>query len=234
MHRSAAGPSLTPGSVVRALKWYYAPLRLPLGGFRPAQEGLSSSVPGCPCIPRPLRRGVLGGCTSQVFPTSIGLRLSGPGSAPPCPLHAEAPNGAADFALCCGLQVCSPSLMRTLSAGIDAGLSASRRRPATRRLGPYRDRTLTGKPNTACLDTPHHRRPKLTHPGLVKSVQRGLWVPRIDPPASVSPGSRLHADFASSWVTPARRLTMGRTPCLVGGGVHVLTGFSPYHMMYTS
>jgi len=62
---------------------------------------------------------------------------------------------AADFASCYGLQVCSPSFVRTSSAGIDAGLSASRRRPATRRLGPYRDRTLTGKPNTACLDTPH-------------------------------------------------------------------------------
>ena len=107
--RSAAGPSLTPGSVVRALERYYAPLRLPLGGSRPAQEGLSSSVHDSPCIPRPLRRGVLGGCVSQVFPTSMGLRLLGPGSAPPCPLHSEEYNGAADFALCCGLQVCSAS-----------------------------------------------------------------------------------------------------------------------------
>jgi len=62
-----------------------------------------------PCIPRPLRRGVLGGCVSQVFPTSMGLRLLGPGSAPPCPLHSEESSGAADFALCCGLQVCSTS-----------------------------------------------------------------------------------------------------------------------------
>ena len=109
MPRSAAGPSLTPGCVVRALSRYYAPLRLPLGGSRPAQEGLSSSVHDSPCIPRPLRRRVLGGCVSQVFPTSMGLRLMGPGSAPPCPLHSEESNGAADFALCCGLQVCSTS-----------------------------------------------------------------------------------------------------------------------------
>jgi hypothetical protein len=109
LHRSAAGPSLAPGCVVRALSRYYAPLRLPLGGSRPAQEGLSSSVHDSPCIPRPLRRGVLGGCVSQVFPTSMGLRLMGPGSAPPCPLPSEEYNGAADFALCCGLQVCSAS-----------------------------------------------------------------------------------------------------------------------------
>ncbi len=109
MHRSAAGPSLALGCVVRALGRYYAPLRLPLGGSLPAQEGLSSSVHDAPCIPRPLRRGVLGGCVSQVFPTSMGLRLLGPGSAPPCPLHSEEYNGAADFALCCGLQVCSVS-----------------------------------------------------------------------------------------------------------------------------
>jgi hypothetical protein len=50
-------------------------------------------------------------------------------------------------------------LPRPLSAGFAAGLSAGPgqslglpRRSATRWLGPYRDRTLTGKPCTAYLD----------------------------------------------------------------------------------
>src|SRR5438045_6095203 len=36
-----------------------------------AEEGLSSSPQDCPCIPRPLRRGVLDGCASQGFPASV-------------------------------------------------------------------------------------------------------------------------------------------------------------------
>ena len=52
-----------------------------------------------------------------------------------------------------------------------------------------------------------NRHRKLTHHGLVKSVQRGLWIPRLDPPASFCTGSSLHADFASGWVMPARRST---------------------------
>src|SRR2546427_10523812 len=51
---------------------------------------------------------------------------------------------------------------RALSAGFDGGISppfSIRRRSATRRLGPYRDQTFTGKPNAASLDT--HRRSAL-------------------------------------------------------------------------
>src|SRR6266852_4754845 len=39
-----------------------------------------------------------------------------------------------------------------------------RRRSATRRLGPYRDRTFTGKPRTASLDTQFFRTPASSPP----------------------------------------------------------------------
>src|SRR6266567_8077676 len=39
-----------------------------------------------------------------------------------------------------------------------------RRRSATRRLGPYRDRTFTGKPLTASLDTQFFRTPASSPP----------------------------------------------------------------------
>src|SRR6266699_229115 len=51
---------------------------------------------------------------------------------------------------------------RTWSAGFDGGISPSfsiRRRSATRRRGPYRDRTFTGKPLTASLDAQFFRTP---------------------------------------------------------------------------
>ena len=72
---------------------------------------------------------------------------------------------------------------RPLSAGFDAGLSAGpgrslglRRRSATRRLGPYRDRTLTGKPCTAYLDA----LPKLLNTRILSSAAaaRLAWLPR--------------------------------------------------------
>src|SRR5258708_36313508 len=48
---------------------------------------------------------------------------------------------------------------RTLSAGFDDRISPDRRRSATRRLGPYRGQTFTGKPIAASLDTQCFRTP---------------------------------------------------------------------------
>jgi len=44
-------------------------------GLRPTEEGLSSSPMDSPCIPRPLRRRVPGGCTSQGFTASVAFAL---------------------------------------------------------------------------------------------------------------------------------------------------------------
>ena len=52
------------------------------------QEGLSSSVIGCPCVQHPIRRRVLGGCAFQVFTADYefhGLRPIPRGSAPSWP-----------------------------------------------------------------------------------------------------------------------------------------------------
>src|SRR5258708_9185062 len=94
-------------------------------------------------------------------------------------LYARAFDDAADFALCCGLQDCSPSMLKALSAGFDAevtpGLrwnSGFRRRSTTRRLGPYRDRTFTGKHITACSGHTHSRMPL----SGIQEVTRS-WIP---------------------------------------------------------
>src|SRR5207245_10504992 len=79
LHSPAAGPSLGWGSVVPALRAVLCPAPTPSGPGPTAahtapllaQEGLSSSVNDCPDIPRPLRRRVLDGCTSQRFTASL-------------------------------------------------------------------------------------------------------------------------------------------------------------------
>ena len=115
-----------------------------------AAFALPRRVSPVPCSPlsafrAPYAGGFFAGA-SQLFPASVGLRPLGPGSAPPLTSRScgRSPNGAAGFALCYGLRTCSPTLSRALSAGFDAGLSASpgcclglRRRSATQRLGPY-------------------------------------------------------------------------------------------------
>jgi len=47
-----------------------------------AQWGLSSSVGDCPDIPRPLRRRVLDGCTSQGFTASVAFAVFSPARLP--------------------------------------------------------------------------------------------------------------------------------------------------------
>ena len=109
-----------------------------------AEEGLSSSPTDCPCMPRPLHRRVLGGCTSQVFPASVAFahlcraRL---------PLVRPWPGGITMRQTSRNAAACR--FARRPQDGFDRGLRrpdfAGRRRSATRRLGPYRDRTFTGK-----------------------------------------------------------------------------------------
>jgi hypothetical protein len=86
---------------------YYARLRLPLGWvptrrsplpFFLTQEGLSSSPMDFPCIPRPLRRRVLDGCTSQGFTASVAFADLRPARLPLVPDRSGASNDAADFA----------------------------------------------------------------------------------------------------------------------------------------
>lgn len=159
----AAGPSLGRGSVVP----------LPDGGtlpgsdslsllLRASEEGLSSSVSDCSCIPRPLRRGVPGGCTSQGFTASVAFAVFSPARLPLVPRF---PRGclttrqtSRDAADC--------RVARLPKEDVVSGLRrpdfAGRRRSATRRLGPYRDRTFTGKPLTASLDTPEVCTPAIT------------------------------------------------------------------------
>src|SRR5205085_12148605 len=64
----AAGPSLSQRSVVAGLPTVLCPAPTPSGQEASrSPEGLPSSDRDCPCIPRPLRRRVLDGCTSQGF-----------------------------------------------------------------------------------------------------------------------------------------------------------------------
>jgi hypothetical protein len=164
-------PGLPSGGVLLSppCKRYYARLRLPLGPV-PArlaplphlltQAGLSRSPSDCPCLPRPLRRGVLGGCTSQGFTASMAfadLRAArlplAPGSLRGC---LTTPQTARDAADCRWARPPEEGFVSGLRRGDFAPFSM-RRRSATRRLGPYRDRTCTGKPLGAYLDAPPAR-----------------------------------------------------------------------------
>jgi len=154
----AARPSLGRGSVVPSPPAVLCPAPSPSRrAHAPTEEGLSSSPRDCPCIPRPLRRRVLGGCTSQGFTASVAFANLSPAR---LPLVLQLPGGcltarqtsrhAADCRFACRPE-----------DGFDSGLHrpdfAGRRRSATRRLGPYRDRTYTGKPLGAYLDAPQAR-----------------------------------------------------------------------------
>src|SRR6266542_1420801 len=154
----AARPSLGRGCVVPALVTVLCPAPTPSRlAVAQAEEGLSSSPTDYPCIPRPLRRGVLDGCASQGFTASVAFADLSPARLPLLPWS---PRGC--------LTTRQPSLhaadcrfARPPREGFVSGLRradfAARRRSATRRLGPYRDRTYTGKPLGAYLDTPQAR-----------------------------------------------------------------------------
>ena len=164
----AARPSLGRGSVVPALQTVLCPAPTPSGPGPTAahtapllaQEGLSSSVNDCPDIPRPLRRRVLDGCTSQGFTASVAFALESRARLPLVPLP------GCVTTLQTSLDAADCQLARPPREGFVSGLRRGdfapfsiRRRSATRRLGPYRDQTFTGKPNAASLDT--HRRSAL-------------------------------------------------------------------------
>src|SRR5438477_8663906 len=70
---------------------------------------------------------------------------------------------------------------RTLSVGFDGRISPNRRHSATRRLGPYRGQTFTGKPNAACLDT--HRGSSLRQ-ALHRSVEAAARFAVLTPGAA--------------------------------------------------
>ena len=72
---------------------------------------------------------------------------------------------------------------KALSAGF-----GFRRRPATRLLGHYRDRTFTGKPNAAYLDTPENPPYRHTQAGTVHEA--GTCPVRIGRAADRSPVGR--------------------------------------------
>jgi len=172
-------PGLPSDRVVlsRPSQRYYARLRLPLGRVptrpRPlphllTQEGLSSSPTDCSCIPRPLHRRVLGGCTSQGFTASVAFADLSPARLPlvrrflgGCLTMRQPSLHAAD---CRVARLPEEGFVSGLRRGDFAPFSI-RRRSATRRLGPYRDRTCTGKPLGAYLDAPQAR-----HSGKLSTV----------------------------------------------------------------
>src|SRR5437016_2376797 len=177
LHSPAAGPSLGRGFVVPSLPTVLCPAPTPSGPGSsaartapslPTQEGLSSSVNDCPDIPRPLRRRVLNGCTSQGFTASVAFtqhsRVRLPLSPlPGCVTTLQTSRNAADCRLA---RPPEEGFVSGLRRGDFAPFSI-RRRSATRRLGPYRDRTFTGKPLTASLDTR-----MLPHSGMRSSACR--------------------------------------------------------------
>src|SRR6266851_137392 len=157
----AARPSLEGGSVVPLLQTVLCPAPTPSRlASALTEEGLSSSALDCPCIPRPLRRRVLDGCTSQGFTASLAFALESRARLPLFPLPGcvttlQTSRNAADCRL-------ARPPKEDLVSGLrrrDFALFSIRRRSATRRLGPYRGQTFTGKPNAACLDTQFFRTP---------------------------------------------------------------------------
>ena len=151
----AAGPSLGRGSVVPTLLTVLCPAPTPSGQEASrSPEGLSSSVNDYPDIPRPLRRGVLDGCTSQRFTASLAFAQHSRARLPlvPLPGCVTTLQTSLDAADCQLARPPREDFVSGLRRGDFAPFSI-RRRSATRRLGPYRDRTFTGKPLTASLDT---------------------------------------------------------------------------------
>jgi hypothetical protein len=141
--RTVLGPAPPPSRVPKRHPRRVSPV--------PALDG--------PCVPRPLRRRVLGGCNPEGFPRSSPL---------PWPSPSRERLGSL-LSRCRGAERrCRLRLMRRTTGllafpdeGWVSGLRrlhcGRRRRAATRPLGRYRDRTCTGKPSQASLDTPRER-----------------------------------------------------------------------------
>src|SRR5712692_7521068 len=87
LHSPAAGPSLGESCVVSRLRAVLGPAPTPSRlACALTEEGLSRSGWDCPCIPRPLRRRVLDGCTSQGFTASVAFAAPVPARLPLFPL----------------------------------------------------------------------------------------------------------------------------------------------------
>ena len=123
-----------------------------------------SPVPSldCPCMPRPLRRRVLGGCASQILTASVAFADLRPARLPLVP---PSPGGCLTTRQT-SLHAADCRVARPPEEGFVSGLRRGdfapfsiRRRSATRRLGPYRNRTFTGKHITACSGHTHSRMP---------------------------------------------------------------------------
>ena len=148
-----------------------------------AQEGLSSSLVGLSLHSVSLTPEG----SSWLLPVLHhfhGLHPSVPGSAPSCPRLRGGACRRGRVRVMLRTAGLLAFLTKTLSAGFDAGVSPGRRRSATRRLDPYRDRTFTGKPNVAYLDT-RRRRPAPRRRGQRSERQRLAGKPC--PLASFSP-----------------------------------------------
>jgi hypothetical protein len=159
--RAAAGPSLACGYVVRQLQSVLCPAPTP-SGWR---------TPPCPGGPLQFRARLSLRSTSLTpggswwvlsrsgLPHVHGLRPCLQGSAPPWPPRSrrkvsltarQTSRHAADH------RFARPPYEDFVS-GLRRRPYDRRRRSATRRLDPYRDRTPTGKSNTAYLDAPGRR-----------------------------------------------------------------------------
>ena len=153
----AARPSLDRSYVVFGLLTVLCPAPTPsrLADAR-TEEGLSSSSLHYLCIPRPLHRGVLDGCTSQGFPASVAFARYTEARLPLAPNAEITPRRVkltmrqtSRHATDCRF-ACLP--FEDVVSGLhrrDFSRDSLRCRSATRRLGPYRDRTFTGKFNEA-------------------------------------------------------------------------------------
>jgi hypothetical protein len=110
------------------------------GGPRTAGD-LPCSTACCHRLPPPRRRGVLRGCASSVFASSLAFawheRLGSPVSL------TGSHHGAAGFTSCCGLLGC-PSFPEG-SAASAPSVAQAHCKPATWRSGADHDRTFTGK-----------------------------------------------------------------------------------------
>ena len=107
--------------------------------------------PSTRSVARPLRREILRGCASRLFTPSVAFALRDGARLLLVPANmAGTITNAADFALCCGPCVRSPSMGFRHRASTRT-VSRPSRRSATGPPGSYPDRTCTGWRQRACL-----------------------------------------------------------------------------------
>jgi hypothetical protein len=148
----AARPSLDQRSVVAGRLTVLCPAPTPSRwAVAPGEEGLSSSWSDCPHVPFPIRRGVLRGCPSKVFPTSLAFAFAAQARLPLGPWRSPARvnlTARQDSRYATDRTLARPPEEDFVS-GLRRPDLAARRRSATRQLGLYLGRTFTGKPDQA-------------------------------------------------------------------------------------